>query len=141
MRTLPTLLLAAGTLLATPALALPDWNCPVATRLWCEAGQACVDGEVTPFALLLLGSRGEIEYCEGEHCAYGALAAAEPPRPDAARALDFGWASLEPNPPPVGYVGRVYAVTIDAAAATVTLVRDADGALEAIRASGCQPWP
>lgn len=138
----PTLLLAATlALLTAPALAAPDWSCPAATRVWCAPGQPCAESEATPFVLLLIGSKGEIEYCEGEHCEYGLFAPAQPPRPDAERGLAFGWASVEPNPPPAGYVGRVYAVTLDPAAATVTLLRATEAGLEAIRASGCVPWP
>lgn len=142
MRLLHLVLPALAALLpAVPALALPDWSCPKAQRLWCDAGQPCLEAEVTPFVLLLLGSKGEVEYCEGEHCEYGVFAPAEPPRPDAARSLSFGWATVEPSPLPAAYAGRVYAVTRDEASASVTLTRATADGLEVIRASACQPWP
>lgn len=142
MRLLHLVLPALAALLpSAQAFALPDWSCPRASRLWCEAGEPCLEAEVTPFVLLLLAAKGEVEFCEGEHCEYGVFAPAEPPRPDAARGLSFGWATVEPSPLPAAYAGRVYAVTLDEAAASVTLVRASAEALEVIRAGACRPWP
>lgn len=139
MRTLiPTFALPL-LLLAAPALAAPvDWRCTAAVRTWCDAGQDCGRAEVTPFVLILQGSTGNAEYCEGEHCERGVFQRADGPR-DADRDLAFGWATLEPSPPPVGYVGRVYAVSIDSESGSVDLARAVSGSIEVIQATACTP--
>jgi hypothetical protein len=131
------LLVLAGTPAAAEAVSL---HCDRALRFWCEGAASCQWTEVTPFVLILDGTSGQIETCQGEYCESGVFEVAADRGRDAPDTLLFGQATLEAHPLPAYYNGRSYSLTVDTAAKAVSLARITPASIDVLQVTGCVPW-
>jgi len=126
------------TLASAPAVAeAVALHCDQAIRTWCDGSGRCEMAEVAPFVLILDGTSGEIETCQGEYCESGIFEVAPERGRDALGTLLFGQATLEAHPLPAYYNGRVYSLTVDTAAQAVSLARITSGSISVLQVTGC----